>query len=60
MTIFLYTQQAKCTGISYIDFTSIKVCFKGRAKHNKVFNGMLAGGSRLLIGFMVLNWDGEN
>ena len=40
LTVFLCTQQGKCTGISYIDSTSIKVCLKTRAKHNKVFNGI--------------------
>ena len=42
MTVFLYTQRGKCTGISFIDSTSIKVCLKSRAKKNKVF-GNIAG-----------------
>ena len=42
LTILLewYVTKAKSTGISYIDSTSIAVCYPKRISRNKVFQGM--------------------
>lgn len=44
MTIFLYTQRGKCTGISYVDSTILAVCLKARASKNKVFKTIASWG----------------
>lgn len=44
LTVFLHTLRGNCTGISYIDSTSIEVCLKARAKRNKVFKNIAGWG----------------
>lgn len=65
LTVFLYTQKGKCTGISFIDSTSIKVCLKSRAKKNKVF-GKIAGWGKSSVDWfyglklhIIVNDEGE-
>ena len=55
----------KCSGISYIDSTSIKVCHEKRSKRNKTFKGY-ARTSKTIMGFfhgfklhIVINHKGE-
>jgi hypothetical protein len=44
LTAFLLTRFGPCTGISFIDSTSIKVCHNLRIKSNKVFRDLAKRG----------------
>ena len=44
LTIFMYSQQGKCTGISFIDSTKLPVCTNIRIERNKVFKGIARRG----------------
>lgn len=65
LTFFLYTQRGTCTGISFIDSTSIKVCHNRRIQRNKVFRGLASRGRSTMgwfFGFklhLVINDRGE-
>jgi hypothetical protein len=66
MTIFLKTCcLGTCSGISFVDSTSIRVCNNKRIKRNKVFNGIAEVGKSTMgwfYGFklhMVINDRGE-
>jgi len=48
LIIYLNSRKGKCTGLSFIDGTSIEICHRKRAKRNKVFEG-LAGWSKNAI-----------
>ena len=62
---YLISVQGKCTGISFIDSTSIKVCHNKRISRNKVFKGIARTGkttSGWFHGFklhLVVNEKGE-
>lgn len=66
MTIFLQMcSLGKCTGISFIDLTLLKVCHIKREKQNKLFKGIATkGGSTMgwFFGFklhLIINEKGE-
>jgi len=65
MTVFLYSQRGRCTGISYIDSTSLAVCLKARAKRNKVFKDIAGWGKSSVDWFyglklhIIVNENGE-
>ena len=44
LTIYLLTCRGQCTGISFVDSTSIKVCHNRRIARNKVFAGIASRG----------------
>ena len=44
LTIFLLSQRGRCTGISFIDSTPIRVCHNRRIQRHKVFAGIAARG----------------
>lgn len=65
LTIYLLSQRGQCTGISFMDSTSIKVCHNRRIQRNKVFAGIAARGRTTMgwfYGFklhLVINDRGE-
>ena len=44
MTMYLYSQRGKCTGISYVDSTKLAVCANIRIPRNKVFKDIAKRG----------------
>jgi hypothetical protein len=44
MTLFIYTQRGKCTGISYVDSTKLQVCANIRIPRHKVFKNIAERG----------------
>jgi hypothetical protein len=44
LTIYLLISRGQCTGISFVDSTSIKVCHNRRITRNKVFAGIASRG----------------
>ena len=65
LTLYLLSKRGQCTGISFMDSTSIKVCHNRRIKRNKVFAGIAARGKTTMgwfYGFklhLVVNEHGE-
>jgi len=65
LLMYLLSQRGQCTGISFIDSTSIKVCHNRRIKRHKVFSGLAARGKTTMgwfFGFklhLVVNDCGE-
>lgn len=65
LTLFLFANKGRVTGISFIDSTVIKVCNVKRAKRNKVFSDLAAHGKSTMgwyFGFklhIVINEFGE-
>ena len=65
LAMYLLASRGRCTGISFIDSTSIKVCNNRRIKRNKVFAGIAARGKTTMgwfYGFklhLVVNDYGE-
>jgi Transposase DDE domain len=65
LTIFLLSQRGRCTGISFIDSTPIRVCHNRRIQRHKVFAGIAARGKSTMgwfYGFklhLVVNEYGE-
>jgi len=65
LLMFLLSQRGQCTGISFIDSTSIKVCHNRRINRHKVFSGLAARGKTTMgwfFGFklhLVVNDRGE-
>jgi len=66
LVIFLKTcRMGKCTGISFIDSTTLKVCHKNRERQNRVFKDIAAKGKGSLgwfFGFklhLIINDKGE-
>jgi len=65
LMLFLLTHRGQCTGISFVDSTSIKVCHNRRIQRNKVFAGIAARGKTTMgwfYGFklhLVVNECGE-
>ena len=65
LTLYLMLRRGKCTGISFVDSTPIKVCHNRRIKRNKVFAGLAAHGKTTMgwfYGFklhLVVNDHGE-
>ncbi len=44
MTAFALSQRGKCSGISYVDSTTLQVCHSKRINRNKVFRGIAQRG----------------
>lgn len=44
LTAFLHTRFGRCTGISFVDATSIAICHNRRIESNKVFRGLAKRG----------------
>lgn len=65
LTLFLLTKRGTCTGVSFMDSTSIRVCHNRRIQRNKVFAGIAARGKTTMgwfYGFklhLVVNEHGE-
>jgi len=65
LLMYLISQRGQCTGISFIDSTSIKVCHNRRINRHKVFSGLAARGKTTMgwfFGFklhLVVNDRGE-
>ena len=65
LLMYLLSQRGQCTGISFIDSTSIKVCHNRRINRHKVFSGLAARGKTSMgwfFGFklhLVVNDRGE-
>ncbi len=65
LTLYLLSKRGQCTGISFMDSTSIKVCHNRRITRNKVFAGIAARGKTTMgwfYGFklhLVVNEHGE-
>jgi hypothetical protein len=65
LTIYLLRRRGRCTGISFIDSTPIRVCHNRRIQRNKVFAGIAARGKSTMgwfYGFklhLVVNEYGE-
>ena len=65
LTAFLHTRFGRCTGISFVDATSIAICHNRRIESNKVFRGLAKRGKTSvgwLYGFkvhLVINDSGE-
>lgn len=65
MTLFVYSQRGKCTGISYIDSTKLAVCKNIRIPRNKVFKDIAKRGKSSVgwfFGFklhLIINDKGE-
>ena len=65
LVLYLQTRLGKCTGISFVDSTSIKVCHNQRINRNRIFKGWATRGkSRMgwFYGFklhLVVNQHGE-
>jgi hypothetical protein len=65
LTAFLQTRFGRCTGISFVDATSIAICHNRRIESNKVFRG-LANRGKTSVGWfygfkvhLVINDSGE-
>lgn len=65
LVFYLLSHRGKCTGISFVDSTPLKVCHNKRIKRNKVFAGVAARGKTTMgwfYGFklhLVINEHGE-
>lgn len=65
MTVFIFSQKGKCTGISYVDSTKLQVCANIRIPRNKVFKGIAQRGKSSMgwfYGFklhLIVNDKGE-
>jgi hypothetical protein len=65
LTAFLHTRFGRCTGISFVDATSIAICHNRRIESNKVFRGLARRGKTSVgwfYGFkvhLVINDSGE-
>ena len=65
LTAFLQTRFGRCTGISFVDATSIAICHNRRIESNKVFRGLARRGKTSVgwfYGFkvhLVINDSGE-
>ena len=65
LVFYLLSHRGKCTGISFVDSTPLKVCHNKRIKRNKVFAGVAARGKTTMgwfYGFklhLVVNEHGE-
>lgn len=65
MTAFLQTRFGRCTGIAFVDATSIAVCHNRRIESNKVFRGLAKRGKTSVDWFygfkvhLVINDSGE-
>ena len=65
LTFYLLTKRGRCTGISFVDSTPLKVCHNKRIERNKVFAGIAARGKTTMgwfYGFklhLVVNEQGE-
>ncbi len=65
LTAFLQTRFGRCTGISFVDATSIAICHNRRIESNKVFRGLAKRGKTSVgwfYGFkvhLVINDSGE-
>ena len=65
MSVYLRTCMGRCTGISFIDSTSLKVCHNRRITQHRVFTGLAARGKTSVgwfYGFklhLVVNHNGE-
>jgi Transposase DDE domain len=65
LTLFLQTRFGRCTGISFVDATSIAICHNRRIESNKVFRGLARRGKTStgwFYGFkvhLVINDSGE-
>jgi hypothetical protein len=65
LTFYLLSKRGKCTGISFVDSTPLKVCHNKRIQRNKVFAGLAARGMSTMgwfYGFklhLVVNEFGE-
>jgi len=65
LILYMLTQRGKCTGISFLDSTSIKACHNRRIQRHKVFAGIAARGKTSMgwfYGFklhLVVNEYGE-
>lgn len=65
LTIYLLSRRGHCTGISFMDSTSLRVCHNRRIQRNKVFAGIAARGKTTMgwfYGFklhLVVNECGE-
>ncbi len=65
LTFYMLSQRGKCTGISFVDSTPIKVCHNRRIQRHKVFAGLAARGKSSMgwfFGFklhLVVNEYGE-
>ncbi len=65
LTVFVYSQRGKCTGISYVDSTKLSVCANIRIPRNKVFKDTAKRGKSSIgwfYGFklhLVVNDKGE-
>lgn len=44
MFAFLYTLKGECSGISFLDATSLSVCHNNRARKHKTFDGLVGWG----------------
>ena len=44
LCVYLKHCFGQCTGISFVDATSLKVCHNRRISNHKVFNGLAARG----------------
>ena len=51
----LRQRQGNCTGIAFMDATTIKVCHNQRIPRHKVFAGIAAGARPRWVGFMASN-----
>jgi hypothetical protein len=65
LTAFLHSRFGRCTGISFVDATSIAICHNRRIESNKVFRGLARRGKTSVgwfYGFkvhLVINDSGE-
>jgi len=65
LTAFLHTRFGRCTGVSFVDATSIAICHNRRIESNKVFRGLARRGKTSVgwfYGFkvhLVINDSGE-
>ena len=65
LTFYLLSKRGACTGISFVDSTSLKVCHNKRIERNKVFSGIAKRGKTTMgwfYGFklhLVVNEYGE-
>lgn len=65
MTVFIYSQRGKCTGISYVDSTKLAVCANMRIPRHKVFEDIAQRGKTSMgwfYGFklhLIVNDKGE-
>ena len=51
LCVYLKHCFGQCSGISFLDSTSLKVCHNRRISRHKVFDGLAARGKLQLIGF---------